>query len=424
MALPKRSQDSSATKVLGALAWSGGRGRQDTQSCQALSIVFVSWARSAWDRARLREHVSNILDSGLRKSSDDALVISCLVLWRGCLSKLQPAVTQLRFSNNQYMLWCRKRATKVVSAALASSDFGSARVYLLCWHFHVVHGKLQHSLEGIYTEQLDDRQKYSVSKKDLDDVKLTHHIERESWEDERLHFLQDLQIEHSELEKSKITYQDALNERKLLEQEHAEAALQTQQLISGLARTESETLYATEKLMATEAASASARYEVLMREAEYEEMIESAKLEAAILQAEAFKQQERRQKDVMDLKKRLRTQLNRHEDTVHRLEQSCQDDNTTWTQKLRHSELRCSKLENDVQAARKNLQGLPVKTAAIEAENAELLKSVQQMEARLRQAEGVEAKRRAELSRLRSAHAKVQAKTEDLERLFATKQES
>merc|ERR1712118_484949 len=137
--------------------------------------------------------------------------------------------------------------------------------------------------------------------------------------------------------------------------------------------------------------------------------------EARKLQTEAVKQQDRRQKDVRDLRQRLRTQVLRHEEGVRRLEQSCQDDQSQWSQKLRHSEARCSRLENDVQAARRSLHSLPGRAEAIEAENKELLKNCEKAEARLREAEEAEHKRRAELSRLRSANADVKSKTEELE---------
>merc|ERR1719231_998142 len=140
-------------------------------------------------------------------------------------------------------------------------------------------------------------------------------------------------------------------------------------------------------------------------------MMESAQLEASSLQAEVGKLQERRHKDVRDLKQKLQSQVTRYDDAAKRLHQSCQDDTAMWTQKVRNSEARASKLENDVQAARKNLQALPAKAASLEAENVELLASVEKLEAKLRQAEGTEGKRQADLAKLRNAHKKVQTRT-------------
>ena len=65
----------------------------------------------------------------------------------------------------------------------------------------------------------------------------------------------------AELQKSKATYQDALNERRLLEKQHVDASIVTQNLVNELARAESETLRVTENLQATEKASAYAEFE-------------------------------------------------------------------------------------------------------------------------------------------------------------------
>jgi hypothetical protein len=413
--LPRRTREAVAVKVAGALYWSRDRGVQEGQAHKVLCMVLASWGRFTSQKAGLRKHVTRMLESSLHKSADVAILVTCLVMWRSCCSSTPVAVASSRALSRQRLASSRSRAASVVTRTLYNWYCGSTRAFLICWHFHAAHCKLKRELERIYIDQVDDRDRNTFAKRELDDIRTSLDAETRAWEDERLLILEDLRIEETELQKSKATYQDALNERRLLEKQHVDASIVTQNLVNELARAESETLRVTENLQATEKASAYAEFEAQSREAAYEEIIENTIGEARKLQTEAVKQQDRRQKDVRDLRQRLRTQVLRHEEGVRRLEQSCQDDESQWSQKLRHSEARCSRLENDVQAARRSLHSLPGRAEAIEAENKELFANCEKAEARLREAEEAEHKRRADLSRLRSANADVKSKTEELE---------
>jgi chromosome segregation ATPase len=290
------------------------------------------------------------------------------------------------------------------------------RATMLSWHFYVVRSKLQLSFEEAYREQQGYLEKGGCCRRELESLEATLEAERKSWVQECEWHKEVFDLEESELAKSRTAYTNALQERKLLEKQHTDTAALVKQLVSDLTLTEKEILSASTELQAAEDASLTAKAEVKSREEACEEVIASGNLKLKELQTEAAKQQERRQRDVRELRQKLSLQLRRHEDAVARLEQGQKDDQSMWTQKLRQSEARSAKLENDVQATKKHLQSLPIKAANLEAENAVLLASVEQAEAKLRVAEDVENKRKSELAKLRSTHSELQTKNQELGR--------
>merc|ERR1711920_738955 len=98
------------------------------------------------------------------------------------------------------------------------------------------------------------------------------------------------------------------------------------------------------------------------------------------LQIEVTKQRERRQSDARVVRQQARTSMVVHEDRTRRLSIAHEGDQGTWWTKLRQSEQRTEKLEQELQRLKQTRGDKPAHALALEAENMRLTQEVEEAE--------------------------------------------
>mmetsp|Transcript_103477 Transcript_103477/g.194679 ORF Transcript_103477/g.194679 Transcript_103477/m.194679 type:complete len:958 (-) Transcript_103477:33-2906(-) len=414
--MPARARKACSIQVLRTHDWAEDLPEQDGKPPRLLSEAFSAWARTAGGDLHWRDRMTQLCVSQLRRSVETIFAATCLVMWRGAVSKTEVAMATERDAGREAAERCRRRAWGILEAWYMGSNDSSAHALLLCWHFYAARAKLQKTLEKVFTEQQDDHQQFGKHKEELELVQASLRKEKALWLEERQKLLEELQCEELELEASGGIFRKALEERTLAEEQRSEAAVRTQELMSELASTQAQTLQAAESLQAAEESLLKAESEAVSREEIFEEESAAAQLQLPKLQAEAVRHRERRQRDVKEARQRLRTQTQRHEDSRIRLEKGHENDRAAWVSKLEYSEARVERLEREISERREHLQAIPGRIEAKEAENGELLKKCEKVEESLRQVEQNERSKRSELATLRSAQEELQSQCEELER--------
>jgi len=413
--VPTLARRNSTARLLRVFSWTDEGKCPNAGSTGLLDGALVAWVRITRSRAWHRERVMQLFRSRAWADVGHVFAVCCLVSWRGAVSKMEAALTVERSTTYAYILRCRERAVSILEAADGARDAGGAHAVLLCWYFLAARRKLRHPLENVFATQQNDKERYDHQQAELDELRMGLLGERARWEHERGGLLARLRLEELELREGRTAFQEVAEDCKLVKHQMVAATDRTQRLVSELASAQAETVQTSQELRMTRESCEFAESSLHDQEAMYEEECASARLHFDKVQADAARLREKRQRDIKAQGQQLRNQLLRHEDAVQRLSRGHEDDQATWAQKLRQSEARASRLQNEATQARRNLQGIPARTEAYEAENAELLLTCEDAEGRLRKAEGAGRARREEIASLRSAREVVRMRSSEFE---------
>jgi len=400
--LPRRVRAASAQKALRAPCL----GHIAAEDFVPVAAVFSTWLALCRARGRRRDAARSLMASALRGNLLGLdMVSNCLVRWHASVSRMEVSASDERVNSAEAVERCRRYGAQVLHSSWIDSGSQTLAAVVSCWHSYTVHYSLQRRLEKLFDEQQHVQDRLARWKDELDFLGAGRGAEREKWQEHREEQearLQHLEVDH---ERSRVALAEVTEDHNYLSAGHEEGVMEALSFAAQLADTQQRAqlaeVQASTMLENTDLAEVEARE----REEACEE--ECAAMQAGMqkLQQDAHRHRERRQRDVREARNHFRSQVQRQEDAAQRLAKQREDDEAAWQQRLRVSESKASKLDEEVRRLRDVSKSMPNVVAEIADGNAELALRITDVESELRAFEALERDRRVRMKDLEDSEA-------------------
>mmetsp|Transcript_41653 Transcript_41653/g.130091 ORF Transcript_41653/g.130091 Transcript_41653/m.130091 type:complete len:820 (+) Transcript_41653:39-2498(+) len=404
--VPLRARRAAAALASSASAWTGPEREEPSRD------ILLAWARTARRRALLRSQAAAVLDSSPWRSLDALFLECCLLLWRGAVGNIEAAVAAERSAGREFVQLYRQRVPNLLRSSHGACQVGSAMAVLMSWHFFATQCALQRALERAFGQHQEVRGKCLQWREELDRLRADHGKERARWQGDQDGLFEELcQVQRLQEQETRAS-EEGLASWRSTELQEATASKRSRVLADELADMRAQTLRAQEQLELAEADAEATMFDAQRRREACAEESAAARLDVQPLQQEAARLLEKRQGDLRTARQQARAQLARQEGSARRLITMHEEEQDAWEQKMRQSEARVGRLEQEVQQMQQSRRA----SKQEEPERADLLAEIMAAEQRLETFEDGERARRQELTTLRGAHSELQVQHAGLER--------